>query len=71
MKKAWLTLGILAVIVILTLGYFETNYCHFWTTQAPIGSSADYIKTTGLCKINAYLGIPGALIIGLVGAIMS
>lgn len=65
MKKIIITL-IVIIIVLLISGLFENKYCHILTTTDPIGAGKDYRHTTGLCKYNSYVSLPGALFLGAV-----
>ncbi|GEM_PF-3537672 len=65
MKKVLIVIVVI-IILLLISGYTEVSYCHYWTTTPPPGSSADYIKTTGLCRLNSYSGLPGGLLFTLI-----
>ncbi len=70
MKKILLT-ALVAIILLLLSGYAEVSYCHYWTTTPPMGSPADYIKTTGFCRANAYSGLPGAFFLSFLQLVPS
>lgn len=65
-KKILFTVGGVFFLLLIS-GYVENSYCHFWTTQSPIGSPIDYIHTTGFCYLNQYPGLLGGLILSLFG----
>jgi hypothetical protein len=62
MKKKLLILVVLIIVLLVVSYLIESRYCHYWTTTAPVRSSADYIKTSGLCKITAYPSLIGSII---------
>lgn len=62
MKKKLLIFVVLILVMFVVSYLVESRYCHYWTTTATIGSSVDYIKTSGLCKINAYPSLIGSII---------
>jgi len=64
MKKTIIVL-IIVILMMLASGYAENSYCHYWTTATPPGvSESEYIHNTGLCKINAYPSLLGAIFLG-------
>ncbi len=60
MKRFLIALAAILVLLLIS-GCIEMNHCHYWTTTPPIGSDADYIKGTALCKINSVPGLIGGL----------
>jgi hypothetical protein len=62
MKKFLIAIIILTVLLTIA-GLIESNYCHYLTTTPPPGASADYIKTSTLCKLNSLPGAIGGVII--------
>lgn len=63
MKKISIV-AIVVIVLLLISGYIENNYCRIWVTYEPIGAPKDYRHTTGLCNLNSYISIPGALFLG-------
>jgi hypothetical protein len=58
--------GIIILIILgasLLTAVVELNYCHYFTTQPPLGAPSDYIKGGTLCAINGTMAIPGIALI--------
>ncbi len=65
MKKFLITTTI-ATVLLLVSGLIEMNHCRVWVTKDPPGAPKDYRTYSTFCNINAYPGLIGALMIGLV-----
>jgi hypothetical protein len=63
--KTFIGVLVLCVVIVLVSGYVENNYCHVWVT-ADFDSSEVRESASLFCKINAYPGLVGSVLWGLI-----